>query len=44
MVPPVPMIAVVGILVAMLPAVVAPPLPPVVRAAPSTDRRLEVAA
>lgn len=44
MVPPVPMIAVVGILVAMLPAVVAPPLPPVVRAAPSTDRRVEVAA
>ena len=44
MVPPVPMIAVVGILVAMLPTVVAPPLPPVVRAAPSTDRRLEVAA
>ena len=44
MVPPVPMIAVVGILVTMLPAVVAPPLPPVVRAAPSTDRRLEVAA
>jgi energy-coupling factor transport system permease protein len=44
MVPPVPMIAVAGILVAMLPAVVAPPLPPVVRAAPSTDRRVEVAA
>ena len=44
MVPPVPLIACAGILVAVLPAFVAPPLPPVTTGVPEPARTVEVAA
>ena len=43
-VPPVPMLAVAGVLVAMLPAVLAPPVPRIAAPVPTRERPVEVAA
>jgi energy-coupling factor transport system permease protein len=42
--PPVPVLACAGVLVAILPAVLAPPLPLSAQPAPAAPRRVEVAA